>query len=128
MGRPGDWLEVGHVREGSAPRVLTSNWVATAAIRHEGWLGTWNKKGSFRKTEGRCLWDTPAGTGSRWAEARARRGRGSVAGDRAFEERETGLGVGGGAHGTCTEAASPTKPLSLPTSSNPPDPQTCGGP
>lgn len=43
--------------------------------------------------------------------------------------RGKGNGSGGGeAHGTCTEAASPTKPLSLPTSSNPPDPQTCGGP
>lgn len=55
MARPADWLEAGRVREGSALRVLMSNRVATAATRREGWLGTWDEKGNFRKTKCRCL-------------------------------------------------------------------------
>lgn len=63
-----------------------------------GTAGHVERGGRFLKDQVQALWGTPAGTGSRWADPRGRRGRGSVAGDRGFTEGETGLKRGGPVH------------------------------
>lgn len=82
-----------------------------------GTAGHVERGGRFLKDQVQALWGTPAGTGSRWADPRGRRGRGSVAGDRFH-------GRGNGSEERGARAQRPLPPPNLCRCRPAPTPQT----